>query len=333
LAGSSSLILARIFGQLSASATLAFLIFKKDGKLILENIRWRLMLQGIKIYKKFPLYNIWAAFLSNLTLYIPGLMLSSYFSPREAGFFAMGNNVLRLPISLVGTSIGQVFAQRSAKSFNEGRLRQTVLDTYKRLVVFGLFPMLLVGLIGKELFIVVFGDKWADAGVYSQILSIWTFFYFLVSPISNLTNVLGKNEASLLINLIRAVTSVLALLIGGMTGNIFLGLWLLAISGSVTYAFFVVWINKLSGIQPKATINIFLSNLVLCSPFIIAILGFKILNPLPGTMLTTLNIPLNYVGLILFSGITTIVYFLVALKQDDTVKEAGRSIIKKYIKK
>lgn len=322
LASGSSMILARIAGQLIGSITLGYLILKEDGKYLISQIKWKMMKEGISIYKKFPLFNIWSAFLSNATLYIPGLLLSAYFSPTEAGYFSMGNNVLRLPVALIASSIGQVFSERSAKSFHDGQLAKTVLETYKRLVVFGLFPMLVLTIIGKEFFILAFGAKWAEAGIYSQILSIWTFFVFLASPVSNLTNVLGKNEFSVFINLIKVITSIGSFIIGGIIGNARLGLWLFSISGIITYALFVAWVNNASGVPVKRTVQILLDNFVFSLPFLAVVLIFKLFNPVPNITITSLNLSVPYMALVLFSGLTGILYYLMAIKKDPAIKEA-----------
>lgn len=329
LANSNTMILARIAGQLIGSITLGYLILKEDGKYIISQIRWKLMKEGISIYRKFPLYNIWSSFLSNATLYIPGLLLSGYFSPTEAGYFSMGNNVLRLPVALIASSIGQVFSERSAKSFHDGQLAKTVLETYKRLVIFGLFPMLVLTIIGKELFILAFGAKWAEAGVYSQILSIWTFFVFLVSPMSNLTNILGKNEFSVFINFIKVITSIGSFVIGGITGNARLGLWLFSISGIITYALFVGWVNNASGIPVKRTVQVLMDNLLFSFPFLGFVLVFKLFNPIPNITLTSLNLSVPYMSLVLFSALIGILYYVAVIKKDPAMKEAIFNLVVK----
>ncbi len=330
LASSSSMIISRISGQLISSLVLAFLILKEDGKTIFGNIRIDLMKKGIRVYRKFPLFNIWAAFLSNASLYIPGLLLAGYFSPTEAGYFSMGNNVLRLPVSLVANSIGQVFFQRSARTYHEGRLAQTVQETYKQLVVFGLFPMLVVTIIGQELFVLVFGAQWAEAGVYSQILSLWTFFVFLVSPLSNLTNVLGKNEVSVIINIVKIVTNIGSFVIGGLLGSARLGLWLFSISGVLTYAAFVLWANTASGVPLKKTISIFFNNLAFSAPFLLAVLAFKLFNPVPNITFSRFNLSLQNLALIIFSVLAGLAYYAAAVRRDDTMREAIADVMRKF---
>jgi len=294
LANSSSMIISRMSGQLLSTFTLGLLVLKEDGKFIVNQIRWKKMKAGMREYKKFPQFNVWAAFLSTLSLYLPGILLSAYFSPTTAGYFSMGQSVLRLPVALIGNSIGQVFFQRSAKSYHEGKFK---------------------------------------AGVYSQILSLWTLMIFLASPLSNIPNILGKNEVSVILNISRVVVAVSSLVIGGVTGNIYLGLWLFTITGSITLGVFVFWITTASGIPVRTTLKYLLDNLVLSSPFLALIIIFQRFNPLPERTLTNLEIPLPYLGLLLFSILIGIIYYLIVLLRDPSIKEALQKIIKKRINK
>ena len=67
----------------------------------------------------------------------------------------------------------------------------------------GLLPLMLLSLIGEELFSVIFGNQWSEAGIYSQILSIWCFSAFLVQPLTHIINVFEKQKQGLIINIIR----------------------------------------------------------------------------------------------------------------------------------
>jgi len=332
-ASGSTMIISRIAGQVMGSLTLVWSVIKHDGKFILQSLRWAEIRAGMKEYRKFPLYNIWASFLSTLALYMPGIILSGYFSPTIAGYFSYGQSVLRLPIALIGNSIGQVLFQRGAKAYHEGNLRATVEETYKRLIVFSTLPMLIVMLIGKPLFATVFGAEWAEAGVYSQILSIWTLSIFIAAPLGSLTNILNRNEISVVLNLVKVLTGAGSLIIGGITGNIYLGLWLFSITGILSYGWFIFWATSASGIPLRRAAKYFIDNLILCAPFIGAIYLFQRFNPLPAIRITALELSLADIGLIGFSATLAVIYYLIVTLRDPSIREALQHIIDKRIKK
>jgi O-antigen/teichoic acid export membrane protein len=329
LASGSTMILSRITGQLMGSLTLGLLVIREDGKFIFDNLRWKQMWAGMKEYRKFPQFNIWASLLSTFALYIPGVILSAYFSPTIAGYFAYGQSVLRLPVALVGNSIGQVLFQRGAKAYHEGKLRATVEEAFKRLVVFGMFPMLVLMLIGEPLFATVFGVEWAEAGAYSQILSIWTLSIFIANPLGTLTDILHRNEVSVALNLVKVITGIGSLVIGGITGNIYLGLWLFTITGTLSYGWLIFWATGASGIPIRRSLKYIVDNLALCAPFLAAIFVFEKFNPLPDRKITALDLSLQNLGLIAFSIMIGVIYYIIVVLRDTSIRAAMQQIIDK----
>lgn len=66
-----------------------------------------------------------------------------------------------MPSSLVGGAIAQVFLQRVAEANNRANdLPKVTEDVFKRLISLGIFPFLLMTLIGRDAFIIIFGARW-----------------------------------------------------------------------------------------------------------------------------------------------------------------------------
>jgi len=135
------------------------------------------------------------------------------------GYYALGFRVLQFPMSLIGGSIAQVFFQRASEARSDGTLPNFVESVFHLLVVIGIFPILTVTIIGPELFAVIFGDAWVEAGVYAQILSIWAFAWFISSPLSTLWAVLEKQAFGIRITTLNFVTRIISLVLGGVTGS------------------------------------------------------------------------------------------------------------------
>jgi len=328
--GGGALLVSNLVGSVVSTGLLGGLIWRDDGKFILKSIRWQKMREGIWQYRKFPLYNIWAAFLNTASLNIPAFLLSAFFSPTVTGYYSLGNRLLRLPISLISGSIGQVFYQRAARAYHDGNLDRLVDETFHRLVVFGLFPMLLITVIGKELFVVLFGPEWTQAGVYSQILSLWTFFVFLAAPLSGITNVLGRNEVSLILNLVVFITRALSLVIGGILNNVILGLVLFSASGVLSYGAYCLWATSVSGVPLQRTLRQLGSNLLFCAPFLGVTALVKWLVPLPETSLTALHLSLPGLVILAVGGLAGVAYYLLAIVKDQMVRDALVPILRKY---
>ena len=312
-ATSLSLIVGYTFGTLAAMLWLALRVLRSDIGLFRHDLHKQDILSGVKRYRKFPLYDTWATLLNSISWQLPTFFLAAFFSPAVAGFYALGNRVLRLPMNLLGSSLGQVFYQRAAKDNQQGILLVFVESTFSRLVSFGMFPMLVLNIIGRDLFTVVFGNQWAEAGTYTQILSIWTFFWFVSSPLSTLYYVLEKQDLLLKLNVAIIVTRVVSLGIGGILGDARLALVLFAVSGIVVYGYLGLVVVAASGVPWKR---------------IFTILGFHFLLFVPtGIVLIALNVAhasrvIELIVAFVFSGM----YLMYIFFNDPKINHAFRRL-------
>lgn len=228
-----SLIGAGIIGSAISTMVLGGQIWRDDHKIFEKSISLRELKAGLLRYKQFPIFDIWSSLLNFISLQLPIFMLSVFFTPMEVGYYAICNRLLFFPSSLIGTSISQVFFQRSSVANLDGNLSLVVEATLIRLISIGLYPFLLLSLIGQDLFIIVFGLPWAEAGVYTQILSLWTLIVFISSPMSILLIVREKQRIQLIFNVFFISTRFLSLYIGGLLSNVRLALILFASSGII----------------------------------------------------------------------------------------------------
>lgn len=248
-----ALIAATLGGQAVATSVLGGQIWRDNGRFILSSITWREMWSGVKRHRKFPIYGSWAGLLNTISWQLPVLMLGGFFSPAVAGFYALGFRILQMPMNLIGGAISQVFHQRAAEAHNAGQLGPLVEALFKRLFFVALFPMLMLTIIGRDLYIVVFGERWAEAGIYTQILGPWAIIWFISSPLSNLFGVVGRQEQALVINILLLVSRLVALSLGAALGSAYVSLVLFSASGILAYGYLIKLIFHYSGapMQPS----------------------------------------------------------------------------------
>jgi lipopolysaccharide exporter len=243
-----SLIFAIFMGMAAATIIQAIGIWREDRP-VLNKIRPRRMWAGMIRYRKFPLYDSWGALLNAISWQMPTFMLAFFFTPQVVGFYALGTRVLRLPIDLLGSSIAQAFFPQAAEAKLHHRLPEVVESTFRRLVSFSIFPLLILMILGRDLFAVVFGAEWAEAGLYTQYLSIWMFFWFISAPMGVLFRVLEKQEFHLRINILIFVTRLVSLLTGGYLANPHLALILFSASGVWVYGYMSLAIIRAAGVK------------------------------------------------------------------------------------
>jgi len=146
------------------------------------------------------------------------------------------------PLSILSNALAQVFYQKACDERNirgnNGKLVEILMD---RLMFIGVLPTMLLTTIGGELFTVIFGTRWYEAGRYAQILAPWLFFWFISSPLSSLFLVYERQELALSIHFVIFITRVFSLYIGGIYQNIYLALGLFSLTGIASYAILVAW--------------------------------------------------------------------------------------------
>lgn len=308
------LIAGTVLGQFLSAVLLCLRIWKQEDRLILKSITCQGMSHVVKRYKKFPLVDVWGALLNTISWQVPTLMLAAFFSPAVVGFFALGNMVIRLPMNLLGNAISQVFYQKAAEAKNQGELSHVVREIFKRLVALGMFPMLMLCIIGEDLFIFVFGSGWAEAGIYTQILAPWMFFTFISSPLSTLFSVFERQGSALIIQTAIFLSRVLSLYIGGIMGNIYIALGLFSLSGVVIYGILSIWNLILANIKTSFFISIITKYLVLFLPA--GSILFFLLHYLITNTLLILAISALIIG----------IYYLIIINNDDTLRSHLKSL-------
>lgn len=293
------LIGASMLGSLVSTVVLGGQIWRDDRILLYKSFSWKGILAGLRRYKKFPLFDSTSAILDAVSWQLPVLLLATFFSPIVVGFYALGFRVLQLPMSLVGSAIAQVFFQRAAEAYKSGDLApfvQNIVTVLLRIIV---FPMLLLAIVGPDIFIVVFGEEWGEAGVYIQILSVWAIFWFLYSPVSTIYVVLEKQKFGLIFNIFNILTCSLSLLIGGTIGSVFLALTLFSLSGAAVYAAFCILLMTRSGIALRDSIQIFARTLAYSVPGlgILLLIKFMTLNRLIVVLASIILLVMYYVSI------------------------------------
>jgi O-antigen/teichoic acid export membrane protein len=256
-----------IVGQVVTTIILGIQIYREHAKLFRESICLQGMTTTIKRYRKFLYYDTWSTLLNVTSWQLPIFMLSLFFSSKVVGFYSLGYRILQMPMSLIGNAIAQVFFQRAVSAKAKGTLNSLVEQVFRQLVTLSLFPLLVLCLVGKDLFFVIFGPNWIESGIYVQILSIWAFFWFISSPLSILFSSIEKQEYMLRWNTINFCTRFASLWIGGILQDARIAIILFSSSGVFVYGYIIVLILKQAEVELHKAGQIVLVNFLFFLPF------------------------------------------------------------------
>ncbi|HUI88712.1 MAG TPA: oligosaccharide flippase family protein [Anaerolineales bacterium] len=276
---SGGLIAGSIVGSIVTPLMLGWQILRQDYRLFLETVRFSKIWENLKHYHKFALYSTPSALMNTVSWQAPSFLLSAFFSTATVGFFALSNQLLNVPMNLIGASFSQAFFSHATIANRDGVLATFVESTFCRLVEYSFFPILMLAVIGKDLFLVVFGTRWVEAGVYVQILSLWMVFWFVSSPMSQLVNVLEKNEFFFRWNIVALVTRVSSIWVGGILGSSYLAMIFYSVSGALVYGYLSVWIIMKAGCSWRRISKSVLQNLVIFAPAGGAVFLLKLVQP------------------------------------------------------
>ncbi|TMP45698.1 hypothetical protein CWB96_10970 [Pseudoalteromonas citrea] len=147
-------------------------------------------------YAKFPKYTMWASLTNTSGTVLPVIMFSSLYSSAQAGLYVLAHRVLIAPVNIIGSAISNVFMSNARQYRIDGELANKTLEIHRQLIALSMPLMALFIFYLTDLFALIFGANWSDAGQLSTYLAIWIYCVFTASPISTVLIVLEKQKLS-----------------------------------------------------------------------------------------------------------------------------------------
>lgn len=154
----------------------------------------------VREYKDFPLINSLHAFTDIFaTQFLLFWIITFSFGLTELGLFAMMFKYVRAPISLVTTSVSQIFFAEVSSAISRNESPVPILKkTLSTSVAFSIPFILVIFLLGPELFEWYLGEEWRLSGVYAKMISPMLFLLFVLSPISSIPILMNKQRKAYL---------------------------------------------------------------------------------------------------------------------------------------
>jgi O-antigen/teichoic acid export membrane protein len=215
----------------------------KNTPIIFKTLPKRIKLSTIKSYKNFIIFTTPQAAINTLSLGLPVILLSTYTGTNNAGYFALTATVLAIPANLIGTSTAQAFYKKAIDSKHKGKVISNEVKSLTRtMLLAALLPFLIIMIQAPNIFSIIFGESWREAGVYAQILAPYYFLSLLNKPAVAVLPIIGAQSGLLAYEIIattlRASTLIAALhfQVGEKTA-----LALYSAIGSAAYIALILW--------------------------------------------------------------------------------------------
>lgn len=244
--GSAGLIIGTIVGQLFAALILSWKWIANYSS-IKPYISKSLIKYNFKRYNNFLKINTPHALID--TIQDSGIIfvITIFFSQVVLGSYAFAFRILKVPVSMLGSAMYQVFYQKASEAYNNGQdIRPLLLKIYRNLFIIGFPVFLILTFTTPTLFKFIFGEKWILSGEIAQILCPWLFFNFLASPVSCITLVLNKQKEAMYITLVDIFLRTISLIIGGIYDDYKLSFILMSTSCSILLIFALIWFYRIA---------------------------------------------------------------------------------------
>lgn len=238
-AGGASLIAGDLIGRLMAVVQMG----RHSQGLIggRQTLSWPSIRHTLAVYSEFPRISFPSALLNTAALNLPLPLIVHFFGAAAGGQFALVQLFFALPLSLIGGGIGDVFYSRVAAYArnNPAIIEQFFWRTTRALVLLGLPPLVLIGILAPSLSGLVFGDQWRTAGILAAYMIPWVLSQLAVSPVSRIVFVVRGQRLKLYYDATSLTLIALSLWLGSQLGWSLIGsVALLSCVQAVAYALY-----------------------------------------------------------------------------------------------
>lgn len=172
------------------------------------SVRRRLLIRAAKAFSGFPIYQLPSEVMRVASVQAIVFYFFYTFEAEQTGFLGLATLVVTAPVILIAQAVRNVtyseFARIGRRRVSE--LYSLISTVQRAIVLIGLPLILIFWFIGQEVFEVVFGLKWAEAGEFAVRLSLFLVPQLLFVSISGpLLTVLKENRAVLRFEVSRLI--------------------------------------------------------------------------------------------------------------------------------
>lgn len=186
------MLVAFILGSLASIIPLILILIRRK-KILSKNEMFFVARQ----YSKYPKMMMPSSIMNTTATLAPVFLFNKFYSSKVVGSYSFATRILTAPVGIVSTAIGQIFFKNVSSIVHEKNrsVMPAFLKTFKVLLVLSAVLFLPFYFFGENIFLVLFGKNWGEAGRYVEIISIAVFVRFIVSPLSTVFHATSNHKA------------------------------------------------------------------------------------------------------------------------------------------
>jgi len=239
------LIIGRIFGFALGTVILGFYTLRSEWRSVLRLFDFTRLRELAGEHENFPKYSAPREGIVAISASVPTFFLALIFSPAAAGLYWFTVRLLGVPTTLIGIAVQRVFLERATRAFHRGeRIYPLLVQATAVLAALGIVPVLVMIMAGPELFNLVFGHEWREAGVYARWLSVWWFSSFCNAASSALIPIFQLQRLFLGIEIVGLPLRAASIGVAALSSHAVLAIALYSVIGFLLNVFRMTYIFR-----------------------------------------------------------------------------------------
>lgn len=209
----NGLVIGDVIGRILSALSCLISIFGKEHHLV-KFLNIREFRKVACEFSRFPQYIMPAKLVNTVARSIPVFFISAAFTKEQLGFFSMANMILVIPVSVISIAVSDGFRQRAYISYTKnGSCKDILIRTIKPLTIISLVGFSVLFLIAPNLFEIVLGNNWTEAGVYARFLIPIVLIEFVSEVVKPVFIIANKQHYDLIWQLLFLVSMLILICI------------------------------------------------------------------------------------------------------------------------
>lgn len=157
-----------------------------------------------------------ARFISELYIHLQSLIIGRIFSSSDLGYYTQAKQLQQIPVQSLGTVVNSVtFPVYSSLQDDKEKLKEGVRKSLKSIVFINFPLMVLLTVVAKPLFILLYTDKWLPSVPYFQVLCIGFGMLLIVHNLNlSVIKSVGRSDWVLRLEIVKKIVGILLIIVG-----------------------------------------------------------------------------------------------------------------------
>ncbi|GHT58940.1 hypothetical protein AGMMS50239_04490 [Bacteroidia bacterium] len=243
---SLGLIYGTVAGNVLAVAAFIYFFVKHEGMHSYRLVSVAKIKKMFNEYKDFFKYSTPGSLLNAFANIGLPLLIAYFYSIELAGIYFFSNNLIKQPLSILSTSISQVYKKEANEIYLHSKDQLIGFTTkFQKMIFILVFPTLLIlSIWGGGIFGFLFGKAWIASGEIIKYFAVFILFNSNYSPVSSIVDILRKQKFELCFNFSNIFSQILLLVLFSNRLTFNYMILLISVVSAIHYLYIDIYIKR-----------------------------------------------------------------------------------------